>query len=204
MVAVLAAGGVVTGVWWKPWQSVDLPDSACWGSLSTADYKALAGSSGKVGVAQDGEIDGPVAYAAFMGDCRLYEVGRAPGYDIVDVQVDSAETDAGQAYLAPFGDGTAKAVSFGADADGWITPSGSAVDAYLRCDYQAAIATKETANPFVRVLVSGTLGLSASSAAQVRQARVDIAWKMAKAVAHRLPCSNAVRFADAPPTVPTA
>ncbi len=45
-VAALVAVAAVVGLWWKPWQSVTLPQSACWGILSKDDLKPLAGADG--------------------------------------------------------------------------------------------------------------------------------------------------------------
>ncbi|WP_042379446.1 hypothetical protein [Streptacidiphilus melanogenes] len=53
VVVVTSVAAAVVGLWWKPWQSMSLPQNACWGILNESDVRPLVGADGTVSEARD-------------------------------------------------------------------------------------------------------------------------------------------------------
>ncbi|MDH6112860.1 hypothetical protein P3T36_002578 [Kitasatospora sp. MAP12-15] len=202
LVAVLVVGAVVTGAWWKPWQSVKLPQSACWGALTKGDYKMLAGDDGTALLSTLGSIDGPYPGSYPTQQCDLsWNTSHHP---ILTVSITPTTQNKAPKQIQLLDGGAAEPVDFGADAAGWIgTGSASVVDLYLTCDYRQAASLDIFVEPYVEITVAaGAGGITSASPVEVRQAIAAISLKLAKAVVQRIPCSNAVRLADHVPSVP--
>ncbi|MCX4746678.1 hypothetical protein OG455_14315 [Kitasatospora sp. NBC_01287] len=198
LVVALVVGAGVTGLWWRPWQSVALPKSACWGELGPADYGALAGDDGAAKAADRGSIDGPVATGVVLANCRLMWSGGHRA-NMLTVAVGSADDSDGTEDPRLLGS-TLQAVDFGPDAKGWIARgAGGPLAVQFACGYRSGGGAK--ASPYLRIVVSGD-DLGDTSTAQVRSAYAGIALKVAKAVAHRLPCGNEPRLPAQPGFVP--
>ncbi|MGF1427600.1 hypothetical protein [Kitasatospora sp. LaBMicrA B282] len=189
MALALVAGAGVTGFWWKPWQSVTLPQSACWGELGPADYQLLAGPDGSAKASERGTLDGPVSTGVLMSSCRLVWNDRDRS-SMLSVAVGSADETDGAEDPRLLGN-TLQAVDFGADAQGWIAQGTGPLAVQFPCTYQGTGKT----SPFIRIVVSSA-DLGTASTDRVRAAYAAVALKMAKAVAQRLPCSNALHLPD--------
>ncbi|WP_327069008.1 hypothetical protein OG500_24730 [Kitasatospora sp. NBC_01250] len=198
VLAALVAGAAVTGFWWKPWQSVQLPQSACWGELGPADYRVLAGPDGRAKATTRGGIDGPVANGLLLSSCRLVwndkhhssmlsvSIGSADGTDVAD----------DQRLLGS----TLRQVGFGPDVTGWFAPGTGPMALQFACAYQQAAAAAKP-SPYLRIVVASA-DLGTASTGSVRAAYADIALKLAKATARRIPCTNQLRMLDQPPALP--
>lgn len=115
---------------------------------------------------------------------------------MLSVSVGSADDTDGADDPRLLGD-MLRAVDFGPGAQGWIAQGTGPLAVQFACSYQSGAK----ASPYVRIVVSSA-GLSTASTAQVRAAYAGIALKMAKAVAHRLPCGNTVQLPDQPGPLP--
>lgn len=122
---------------------------------------------------------------------------------MLTVEISPAINNNGARDVTAFAEGgSASPVNFGADGAGWVaTGKLSVVELYLTCDYRQASTFPLFAEPYLEVNVSGAVGISSAPQAQIRQAFADIALKLAKAVAHRVPCANQVRLVDQAPKV---
>ncbi|MFF7638100.1 hypothetical protein ACFZB9_33855 [Kitasatospora sp. NPDC008050] len=194
----LVAGAAVTGFWWKPWQSVQLPQSACWGELGPADYRVLAGPDGRAKATVRGGIDGPVSKGLLLSSCRLAWNDKHHS-SMLSVSIGSADNTDVADDPRLLGS-TLQQVGFGPDVTGWSAPGTGPVALQFACAYQQ-VAGAAKPSPYVRIVVASA-DLSTASTGSVRAAYADIALKMAKATARRIPCTNPVRMLDQPPALP--
>ncbi|GAB2727494.1 hypothetical protein GCM10010442_56450 [Kitasatospora kifunensis] len=203
VLAALVAGAAVTGLWWKPWQSVQLPQSACWGELGPADYQVLAGPNGKAKATARGSIDGPVSNGLLLSSCRLVWNDKHHS-SVLSVSLGSADNSDVADDPRLLGS-SLQQVSFGPDVTGWLAPGTGPLALQFACAYQQAPASPggpvTRTSPYVRIVVSSA-DLGTASTGRVRSAYAGIGLKMAKAVAQRLPCGNQVRLLDQPPALP--
>lgn len=204
VLAALVAGAAVTGLWWKPWQSVQLPQSACWGELGPADYGVLVSPDGKARATTRGSIDGPVTNGLLLSSCRLVWNDKHHS-NVLSVSLGSADNTDVADDPRLLGS-TLRQVGFGPDVSGWIAPGTGPLALQFACTYQqqptASNGQTAKAAPYVRIVVDSA-DLSTASTGRVRAAYAEIGLKMAKALARRLPCGNQVRMLDQPPALPS-
>ncbi|MFJ9949595.1 hypothetical protein [Kitasatospora sp. NPDC091207] len=204
-VAAVVAAAVAGGLWaWKPWQSVELPASACWTVLGPADLRPLAGPDGKAyesrSFARIATPAGPDEALIRSDSCTVHwdkhdllHVSVRPAYDGVDADRSVA---AGRGPLAP--------LDFGPGAVAWTGNerySGPNVRLYVRCDFVTPPGRPADTAPYFGVKVSGG-EVPGASAARTRQAYADIALKIARTAAAEYGCSNQVQLPAEAPTVP--
>ncbi|MGW2374821.1 hypothetical protein [Kitasatospora sp. NPDC001683] len=216
-VALVAAAAVGGGLWaWKPWQEVELPQSACWSQVTKDELKVLAGPDGRgyEGARQDrmATPSAPVNGDRY-GKCEVWWAGQhrtadvllsatvSPAYDGIDADRQKDTREAGRTTPLDFGPDT---VGWVADAGGDKSPR---VRLYVRCDgYQLpAELRKGEADPaYVQVSVEGEPWVSTSPRARIRQTYADVALKIARAAPGAYRCANTPQLVSTAPTVPVA
>ncbi|MFJ2867641.1 hypothetical protein [Kitasatospora sp. NPDC087314] len=186
---VVAAAGV--GAWvWKPWQSVNLPESACWSVVTKADLKPLADDDGTATVDSSGDLSGRMPYP----DCRIYWNG-AKHKPLLSVTVLHPSDTVYNHVLGLGKPGTPldpRPIELGAGVTGWITRDAN-VDLVYRCD-----AADAADSPFREILVSGGPVSGDSHSASVREAHVGLAWRTAAAAIRAEGCRSAALVASQP------
>ncbi|MFD4657011.1 hypothetical protein ACFWP2_15455 [Kitasatospora sp. NPDC058444] len=195
------------GLWaWKPWRSVELPESACWGVLGANDLKRLAGPDGKATEPEPSrEIATPAKPVSGSREsrCRVMWTGAAI---LLDAEVrparDRIDADRGN----DAGGGSVTPLDFGPGTTGWVVSSKNvdghaSVRLYVPCDYDAPKEDSDQPPPkYLGVLVSGDVVHGASSA-EARQAYADIALKVGGAAATAYECRNTVTLPGTAPRV---
>ncbi|MFJ9441987.1 hypothetical protein ACIRRH_08950 [Kitasatospora sp. NPDC101235] len=207
-VALAVAAAVGGGLWvWKPWQSVELPQSACWGVLSADDLKPLTGPDGKATESRPSREMYTPAKPGSSRDthCRvmwpdatiLLDAEVRPARDRIDAD---RRNDANGGSVTP--------LDFGPGTTGWITasdtPHGEAsVRLYVPCDYDAPRDDSDQPPPkYFGVLVSGDV-VDGASLGKAHQAYADIALKIGRAAATAYECRNTVTLTGTAPRVPS-
>ncbi|MFI9161466.1 hypothetical protein [Kitasatospora aureofaciens] len=212
LAGVIAVAAIVGGgLWvWKPWRSLELPQSACWSALSKDDLKPLAGPYG--------EMYEPAPTARIMtpttpneGDIRGTDcvLRWSPnGYDVLQAEVapawDGIDADRTQDSRGAHPVAT---LDFGPGAAGLATTNTSErIRLYVRCDFQlSALQTIAKpglkAPPYIRIDVGGD-SIDGASPAKARQAYADIALKIGRVAAGEYQCTNRVQLPAAAPIVP--
>ncbi|MGW3233377.1 hypothetical protein [Kitasatospora sp. NPDC001095] len=207
VVALAVVAAVGGGLWaWKPWQSVELPRSACWGVLGANDLKPLAGTDGKATEPKPSrEIATPAKPASGSRDSRclvswpggtiLLDADVRPAHDRIDAD---RKNDAGGGSVIP--------LDFGSGTTGWITasrivPGNAAVRLYVPCDYDAPKDDGDQPPPkYIGVLVSGDV-VHGATLGKAHQAYADIALKIGRAAATAYECRNPVTLAGTAPRI---
>ncbi|MGF1425102.1 hypothetical protein [Kitasatospora sp. LaBMicrA B282] len=197
--AVLVAAGV-TAFWWKPWQSVVLPQSACWSVLGPDDLRPLVGTNGTAVDHSGAEIVTPMT--AGLGSGQSYCAVRWAGDSVLEATVQPSRNGLAMSGVQSRG---GHALDFGPDAQGWIDDQHDILEFYLRCDFQVPAEWADgPATPYVWITIDGAPEDSQYSLTRVRQAYADIALKIARTVVTQYQCTNPVHLADKAPTVPAA
>ncbi|MDH6131814.1 hypothetical protein P3T37_001188 [Kitasatospora sp. MAA4] len=194
---VLVAAGVTT-FWWKPWQSVVLPQSACWSALGPDDLRPLVGTNGTAVAYSGGGLETPMTAAD--PDMKDWCTVRWAGGPVLDVNVNTTPNGISKAEDQARGWRT---LDFGPDAQGRFEDPNDILVVVLRCDYPLpADKADEPADPYVLINIDGDPKESQYSRTRVRQAYADIALKIARTAVTQYPCTNSVHLADKAPTVP--
>ncbi|MFJ8434804.1 hypothetical protein ACIQ9P_26235 [Kitasatospora sp. NPDC094019] len=192
---LLVAAGASAWLW-KPWQSVELPESACWSMVTKEDLKPLAGDDGTAHVVERGDLSGKPS-----GSCAVRWNGPK-GRALLNVSVlrvsEHVYTSVQNDTLDPGRDGHPRLLAFGAGAGGVIT-SDSNVDLVLRCSESTADSTDGPS--YRQVVVSGAPANGTSGAVAVREAHVRLAWHIAAAAIDREGCRGTA-LASEPPATP--
>ncbi|MEV7603040.1 hypothetical protein AB0O91_37300 [Kitasatospora sp. NPDC089797] len=204
----LIAGSVL---WvWRPWQSLEIPPSACWSALSGSDLRPLAGTHGKVSEVaprpriqtpaspEENEIRSNACHLSWHGEDgrqgRMLAVRVEPAWN--GIEADRAQDSAHDRRVT--------ALDGGPGATWLATADGShRVRLYVRCDFQVPAGNdpKRKAPPYFRVDV-GSDAAFASPSEQNRQAYGDIALKIARAAAAEYQCANQVQLPATAPALP--
>ncbi|MFF1904366.1 hypothetical protein [Kitasatospora sp. NPDC058218] len=191
---VLAAAGLLQ---WKPWQSVDLPDSACWGLLTHDQVRPLVGDDGKgTEWSTGGDLSGktPDVTCAIAWQPK----GGEPAVQIEVRQENEGEHRSGLEDLTrKVSGGQARQLDFGSGTDAWLR-LGFFPTVLLRCD------GRHQAKPdavYRRIDISGDLTLSGLSDQERAQAFVDLAHRTAQEIVRQEGCTE-VHLPDRAPTVP--
>ncbi|MFE4977754.1 hypothetical protein ACFRAR_37330 [Kitasatospora sp. NPDC056651] len=208
-VALAVAAAVGGGLWaWKPWQSVELPQSACWGALGANDLKPLTGPDGKAVEPRPArEIATPMKPNSGSRDSRclvmwpnaaiLLEVDVRPARPPIDAYRTSDES---LGSLTP--------LDFGPGTTGWVVGSKNvdgeaSVRLYVPCDFDAPRDDSDQPPPkYFGVLVSGDV-VDGASPGKAHQAYADIALKIGRAAATAYECRNTVTLTGTAPRVPS-
>ncbi|MCC9306847.1 hypothetical protein LN042_06965 [Kitasatospora sp. RB6PN24] len=197
--AVLVAAGV-TAFCWKPWQSVVLPQSACWSALGPDDLRPLVGTNGTAVALTGSVVHAPLTadIASQMESCGV----RWAGGPVLEVNV---KPSVDGLSMSGFNATGYRALDFGPDGQARIDDRYDTLNFYLRCDLQIPVdRADQPASPFVWISIDGDPRQSQYSRTRVRQAYADIALKLARTVATQYQCANTVHLADKAPTVPPA
>ncbi len=198
-VAAVVVVAAVVGLWWKPWQSATLPQSACWGMLSRDDLKPLAGADGTAGVRTSGNTpvsllkSGPKPLTLPDAECA---VSWNRNKTLLMVSVDPQSTadmqgaeEQGLQSQAPNNLGSGILLLW----------QGNTVIAFFRC---GGITWPDS--PYAEVEVSGgSFPLSGDDQYAPKSdmdAYASIALKVSKAIAKQLPCTNTLTFPQSAPT----
>ncbi|MDH6114345.1 hypothetical protein P3T36_000746 [Kitasatospora sp. MAP12-15] len=195
--AVLVAAGV-TAFWWKPWQSVVLPQAACWSALGPDDLRPLVGTNGTAVALSGSSVRAPLTAfgAAQMESCGV----RWAGGPVLEVDVKPSVD--GRTMSGSYATGY-RALDFGPDGQGRIDDKYDTLEFYLRCDFKARVdMASDPATPYVLITIDGDPKESQYSRTRVRQAYADIALKLARTAVTQYQCTNSVHLADKAPTVP--
>ncbi|MFE4519210.1 hypothetical protein ACFRMQ_34090 [Kitasatospora sp. NPDC056783] len=209
-VALAVAAAVGGGLWaWKPWQSVELPQSACWGVLDASDLKPLTGPDGKAFEPRPvREIDTPAKPTSGSRDTHCLVMW--PGATILlDAEVRPARDRIDADRRNDAGDGPVIPLDFGPGTTGWvvtadrIAPGNTTVRLYVPCDYDAPRDDSDQPPPkYFGVLVSGDV-VDGASPGKAHQAYADIALKIGRAAATAYECRNTVTLTGTAPRVPS-
>ncbi|MBV2153143.1 hypothetical protein [Kitasatospora sp. SUK 42] len=212
LAGVLAVAVVVGGgLWvWKPWWSLEIPQSACWSVLSKDDLTPLAGEYGEVfDIVPRARMLTPMSPEEALirsTSCRIGwrgDDGDRGWLLSVDVTAAWDGIDADRAQDASRGQRVA-ALDFGPGSVGLATTGEDhRVRLYVRCDFQVPTGDdpKRKAPQYFRVDV-GSDELYASSPAKGRQAYGDIALKIARVAVAEYQCGNQVQLPVSAPVVP--
>ncbi|KJS54506.1 hypothetical protein VM98_18580 [Streptomyces rubellomurinus subsp. indigoferus] len=201
--AVLGGGAL----WlWKPWQSQELPQSACWSALSRDDLKPLAGKSGRTtqqGAARLQTPTGPQDPANRGTTCVLdwFPDGGDGSRALLSVQVGPALHGIEADRTAESAQGRPVAildVGGGAAALATTEPS-RRVQFYVRCDVHVPPAGPNA--QYIRIDVGGST-IDGASPAKARQAYADIALKVARVAAEEYECGDKAQLPATAPAVP--
>ncbi|MFJ3792142.1 hypothetical protein [Kitasatospora sp. NPDC090091] len=195
-VGLPVAVAVGVSLWvWKPWQSADLPESACWSTVTRADLEPAAGDDGKAVVDEKGDPAGgkQVPWCGVHWDTwhgrTLLSIGvERPDRAAFDAARLGGPAQAGQ------GDHPPRSLALGQGITGWIHPDAS-VDLLYQCDYPG-----HAEDHFRRVRVVGTTD-SGSGVDSLRASHVGIAWRTAQKAIAGEHCQR-LGLVDAPPAVP--
>ncbi|MFE6054716.1 hypothetical protein ACFQ6N_28510 [Kitasatospora sp. NPDC056446] len=201
-VAAVVGGGLLV---WKPWQSVTLPEHACWSVLGKDDLKPIAGPDGTVREPVPSEhIATPTKSenASTRSSCIVW---REKGYLLdIDIKPAWAGIDADRAEDARAGKVTP--LDLGAGAVGWVGVSDEnrrqTARLYVRCDFEMRSDYGRPAPQYFDVRVTGDV-VDGTSPARVRQAYADIALKVGRAAATAYECRNTAQLPVAAPRVPS-
>ena len=198
--AAFVAVAAVVGLWWKPWQSVNLPQSACWGILSKDDLKPLAGADGTavarisastvVSTLKSGPDQGVLPNA----QCAVW---WNQNRTLLSINVDpqsaagmQAEEDPRSLTQAPVNLGSGVVLLWQQDA----------VFVYFRCE-----GITWTGSPYAEVQVDGGpfapyRQAEGHASKSEMNAYANIALKVSRAVAKQVPCTNTLTFPQSAPT----
>ncbi|MFE7529762.1 hypothetical protein ACFU7Y_29220 [Kitasatospora sp. NPDC057542] len=208
-VALAVAAAVGGGLWaWKPWQSVELPQSACWGVLDANDLKPLAGPDGKAVEPRPArEIATPMKPASGSRDsrCRIMWPGATI---LLDAEVRPARDRIDADRRNDASGGSATPLDFGPGTTGWVVDSknvdgNASVRLYVPCDFDAPRDDSDQPPPkYFGVLVSGDV-VDGASLGKAHQAYADIALKIGRAAAVAYECRNTVTLTGTAPRVPS-
>ncbi|MFJ7909188.1 hypothetical protein [Kitasatospora sp. NPDC096204] len=198
--AVLVAG-VGGGLWYaRPWQGVDLPQSACWNAFTHEDLAALAGKGGKVG-ARQGKT--PLSEQDTLAGNPSCEVGRhgttiaAIGVEARDEKFQRVKTEAESTGWEPI---RPAPLDFGPGAQGWLFRHGT-VQLLLRCDHPEKDG-RPAVFPFRMIEVSGDRASAGTPVAKIHQIRIDAALRTARELVRAQGCTNAPQLAAQAPAAP--
>ncbi|MEU3573962.1 hypothetical protein AB0E96_36950 [Kitasatospora sp. NPDC036755] len=191
LTVVAAVGG---GLWaWKPWQSVELPQSACWGVLDREAIRPFVGSDGKA-VAH---VQGELSAAEPLAECTVSwsPKGGLAAVDATVMRTDDALHQQDQARMADdIARGRATELPVGDQAKSWVDP----VNASLIFPCPVPEAGRRTN---VSILVTGDPQVPARPARELVQNRADFILELAKEVVRREGCPD-VHLVDHATAVP--
>ncbi|MEV7023391.1 hypothetical protein [Kitasatospora sp. NPDC093558] len=177
---------------WKPWQSVELPRSACWSVVTEDDLKPLAGDDGTAHVEESGDLSGqpPASCAVYWNDAK----GRPLVHVRVQQTGEGSYTDLVEKGRTPDASMHPRPVDFGSGAAGVITSEAN-VNLVFRCDGSG------TGNrPFRQVVVSGTPVTGDDRGTTARKQHVRLAWRVARAASDQGSCHGAALAFSLPST----
>jgi hypothetical protein len=192
--AVLVVAGVVVYTQ-RPGGTPVLPASACWGALSAADLAPLVQGSGRATVKEDPTLRFPFSVLGNK-QCAIYWKGEK--HDIL--QADFKE-EFGDSYRLDRGLEPSRGiqdVDYGAAIPGFVTRQGY-TELYLPCARPGPVADGSLLH--VAITIYGAPYGRGGPSRRTRQAYVDITYKLAKAAARQIPCTNPISFAARPPVV---
>ncbi len=191
VVAAVVAVAAVVGLWWKPWQSVTLPQSACWGMLSKDDLKPLAGVDGTA-VAQSGSTTplstlkaGPYPPSSLStAECGVSwnRSGSLLGVTVYPESTEGMQTserELGMAARSTF------------PGPGTVFSKGRVAVVFFHCEG----VTTSYGEPYSNVQVSVVGGVTGGGASEsLTNADAHIAFKLSEAIAKQVPCTNTLDF----------
>ncbi|MFF2348771.1 hypothetical protein ACFVVL_03200 [Kitasatospora sp. NPDC058115] len=192
--ALVLIGG---GLWvWKPWQSVELPASACWGLIERDQVRPLVGDDGK---GHETEVIGDLSGRSSHAQCGI---AWQPGYTAVvvnvfqtdersyrsDLEMYDAAPDPGRSRYLP--------IDFGTGVKGWLQEGLQPVLTFP-CDSGRQPLAR---NVYRKISVSGAFFLSDLSAKKRTQVFVDVAHRTAREIVRQEGCPD-VRIGERAPVV---
>lgn len=190
--AAVAVGAAVVLVL-KPWQSVDIPDSACWGTLSRADLVPVAGADGKMIVDSPQSLTG-LFHLQGLGMCEAQWNGSQSLFS-------AFVTPAAPEDIKTYAPQPSVETRWSPQVNAMSSPNGTLL--YYACAYPSSTdSAVRKFEPYVKVFVSGATRFSSHGETVARQAYALMALKIAKAVARQLPCTNTINFPATAPAVP--
>ncbi|MFC5661394.1 hypothetical protein ACFP3U_00200 [Kitasatospora misakiensis] len=198
-VALVMTAAVGGGLWaWKPWQSVEVPTSACWGLLTGDQIRPLVGADGR---AQEHTPRGDLSGRSEQVSCGV--TWSPTGDDFaVRIQVRQLMESSAQSQTRSMtaavaaGDGT-KVLDLGTGTSAWLH-LGSRPVVLFRCDSDRQAHPEDV---YREVAVSGDIWLSGRPARDVAQDYTELALRTAKEVVRQEGCPD-VRLAEQAPAVP--
>ncbi|MFD4657010.1 hypothetical protein ACFWP2_15450 [Kitasatospora sp. NPDC058444] len=191
LVGAVAIGG---GLWaWKPWQSVELPQSACWGALDREAIRPFVGSDGKA----EAHVHGELSAANPLAQCSVSWLpkGGLAAIDATVMRADDSLHQIDQAHMADdIAQGRATELAVGDHAQAWVAPA----NAWLIFPCPVPEAGKRG---YVSIMVTGDPQVPARPFRELVQNRADFILKLAKEVVQREGCSD-VHLVDHATVVP--
>ncbi|MEY9843794.1 hypothetical protein [Streptacidiphilus sp. MAP5-3] len=188
---VVVAAGAVVGLWWKPWQSgaLTLPKSGCWGILDQNDIRPAVGPDGTATTVSLGALapnsNSPGGGYFGLNSCYFKWNGR----DVASAGLGAANSSAlSEAAISSTPVTLAQGIVLVADS--------SSVDLYFRC---VGIPNGSTYGDLQVTIMNGGVDSNGSTSETTRNGFANIALKLAKVAATKVPCSNHLDF---PASVP--
>ncbi|MBV2153142.1 hypothetical protein [Kitasatospora sp. SUK 42] len=183
LAGLTVAAVVGGGLWvWKPWQSVELPQSACWGVLDHEAIRPFVGNDGKA-VAH---VQGDLSAANPLAECSVSwsPRGGLAAIDATVMRTDGSLYQHDQARMADdIAQGRATEVAVGDHAKAWV----DSVNASLIFPCPVPDSGRRTN---VSIMVTGDPRVPARPARELVQNRADFILKLAKEVVQREGCPD--------------
>ncbi|MEV0535754.1 hypothetical protein [Kitasatospora sp. NPDC050463] len=178
---------------WKPWQSAELPDRACWSTVTRADLAPLAGADGEATADESGVLsNGKAASCAVLWNGQK---GNPLLHLSIQPQDEGALTYVQHLAADPTRPNRPRPLDFGPGTAAVITDDAN-VQLVYRCTGEGT-----SSRPVRQVLVSGGPVSGDGYSPEVRAAHVDLARRLASAAIDAEGCRTGVRV-SAPPAVP--
>ncbi|MFE7189429.1 hypothetical protein [Kitasatospora sp. NPDC057541] len=187
--ALVLIGG---GLWaWKPWQSVELPASACWGLIEREEVRPLVGDEGK-GIER--EVFGDLSGRSTRADCGI---SWLPGATVVVAWIFQIDESSYRSHREQYeADQRDLPIDFGAGVAGWLD-DGLQPMLMFPCDSGRQPLAR---NVYRQLSVAGDFYLSDLSAKKRTQVFVDVAHRIAQEIVRQEGCPD-VRIAERAPVV---
>ncbi|RKT19556.1 hypothetical protein BX285_4023 [Streptomyces sp. 1114.5] len=198
-VALVVAAAVGGGLYvWKPWQSVDVPASACWGLLTGDQIRPLVGADGQAHeISSGGDLSGGSQTVRCGVAWRPASGEFAVEIEVTQVLESTYQSEVRSMTSAVAANNGTTTLDLGTGTSGWIY-RGAAPRVLFRCDSHRQSPAD---NVYREIVVSGATTLSGRPTREVVQDYADLALRTAREVVRQEGCPD-VHLVERAPVVP--
>ncbi|MEU3565849.1 hypothetical protein [Kitasatospora sp. NPDC006786] len=202
--AVLVAG-VGGGLWYvKPWQGVDVPQSACWNAFTHDDLAALVGKGHKAVAWQDRNALTDREYSHDAACDVTWEDDNPLNHAVAKISTENRDEKFRQAKTKAESTGwepiRPAPLDFGPGAQGWLFHEGT-VQLLVRCDYLDTDG-QPSGRPYRLVTITGDRWSSDTPVTEVHRIRIAAALRTARELVRAQGCTNDPQLAARAPAAP--